>query len=248
MQPLRVIVDRPGAGDWNMALDEALAEQAEAQGIATLRLYAWEPATLSLGYFQRYDERVGHLPSRELACVRRPSGGGAIVHDRELTYSLAIPDARGQKSRREALYRIVHAAIIEVFAACGANLDVCGSTTAKRGAGSEPFLCFERRAAGDLLCGSAKVVGSAQRRNRGAVLQHGSILLGKSPHAPDLPGIEDLSSRTIERELLADSLAQVIGSALNMSPQSVGIEDSTRGRADELVAAKYANTAWTHRR
>jgi lipoate-protein ligase A len=246
MQPLQVIVDQPAAGDWNMAVDEALAEQAEAQGLATLRLYAWTPATLTLGYFQRYDERDSHAPSRDLACVRRPSGGGAIVHDRELTYSLMMPDTRGLKSRREALYRIVHAAIIEVVSAWGVSLDVCGPTASKRSA--EPFLCFARRAVGDLLCGSEKVVGSAQRRNRGAVLQHGSILLGRSQCAPELPGIEDLSGQPIDRERLASRLSQAIGSALNMSVQPARIEDPLRYRADELVATKYASAAWTRRR
>ena len=83
----RLILDPPADGLWNMALDEALLELAGESGIPTLRLYRWQPATLSLGYFQPYQDRESHPPSTTCPVVRRSSGGGAILHDRELTYS-----------------------------------------------------------------------------------------------------------------------------------------------------------------
>src|SRR5882724_9809402 len=98
MEHLRLIIDPPAHGAWNMAVDEALLESAAVDGIATLRLYQWSEPTLSLGYFQPAADRQTHPASRECPLVRRASGGGAILHDRELTYSLAIPE----KSARAA--------------------------------------------------------------------------------------------------------------------------------------------------
>src|SRR4051812_36941289 len=89
----RVLFDPPAEGAWNMAVDEALGEAAAETKIATLRFYGWSRPTLSLGYFQKHDERVAHVGSAGCELVRRASGGGAIVHDRELTYSLALPCA-----------------------------------------------------------------------------------------------------------------------------------------------------------
>ncbi len=87
----RLLIDPPGAGAWNMAVDEMLLEWSAAQGGCCLRLYGWREATLSLGYFQEYADRAGHGPSRNCPVVRRLTGGGAIVHDAELTYSLVVP-------------------------------------------------------------------------------------------------------------------------------------------------------------
>ena len=91
--PCRLLFDTPAEGAWNMAVDETLGEIAAESGIATLRFYGWSRPTLSLGYFQNYDERLSHSASMNCAIVRRASGGGAILHDRELTYSLALPCA-----------------------------------------------------------------------------------------------------------------------------------------------------------
>src|SRR5688500_9559950 len=91
MSALRVITDPPASGAWNMAVDEALLESAATGSVATLRFYEWHEPTLSLGYFQPAADREQHAASRACPLVRRASGGGAIVHDRELTYSLAWP-------------------------------------------------------------------------------------------------------------------------------------------------------------
>src|SRR5688500_20216584 len=87
----RLLLDVPAPGAWNMAVDEALLESAALENRCTLRFYRWSEPTLSLGYFQRYEDRRQHAASLSCACVRRASGGGAILHDHELTYSLAVP-------------------------------------------------------------------------------------------------------------------------------------------------------------
>src|SRR4051812_39572627 len=91
VQRCSLIIDAPADGAWNMALDEALLHAAESDGTATLRFYGWREPTLSLGYFQKHVDRALHSASENCTLVRRTSGGGAILHDRELTYSIALP-------------------------------------------------------------------------------------------------------------------------------------------------------------
>jgi lipoate-protein ligase A len=127
-----------------MAVDEALLEAAAADGHCTLRLYRWQEPTLSLGYFQAYADRWQHAASSQTAIVRRPSGGGAIMHDRELTYSLAIPSRHPLAVRRLECYRAVHLALVEVLAQWG--IEATMATQSERlAAAREPFLCFHRR-------------------------------------------------------------------------------------------------------
>src|SRR5688572_17520100 len=111
----RLIIDSPAAGPRNMAIDEALLSDATENGVATLRFYQWSEPTLSLGYFQRYDERYQHTGSRDCAVVRRQSGGGAILHDRELTYSLALPAGHPLARDSQRLYSAIHEAFINML-------------------------------------------------------------------------------------------------------------------------------------
>src|SRR5688500_2618026 len=108
MLNVRLINDPPAPGAWNMAVDEALLESAAERGIATLRLYRWSEPTLSLGYFQAAGDRIQHPASLGCPMVRRASGGGAIIHDSELTYSLAIPQPDVRAHAATDLYEAVH--------------------------------------------------------------------------------------------------------------------------------------------
>ena len=170
----RLIVDGPAAGTWNMAVDEVLLDRSAEQGAIALRFYGWSEPTLSLGYFQGYQERQRHAPSSQSAVVRRSSGGGAILHDRELTYSLARRGGQALADDSTWLYTAVHEALIETLSACGIHAALCLGANPADGA-EEPFLCFERRAAGDVLLGQAKICAQApsRRRARGPLLQHG---------------------------------------------------------------------------
>src|SRR5262245_22040097 len=108
----RLILDSPSPGAWNMAVDEVLLVDAAENNVATLRFYGWNEPTLSLGYFQRYEDRQQHAASRECAIVRRQTGGGAILHDRELTYSLVLPPRHPFAKQNEKLYQAVHQVFI----------------------------------------------------------------------------------------------------------------------------------------
>jgi lipoate-protein ligase A len=228
----RLLLDPPAAGPWNMAVDEALLETAASLGRATLRFYAWEKPTLSLGYFQAARERQLHAASATCPFVRRPSGGGAIIHDRELTYSIALPleDVRSDPASR--LYDACHETLVTSLS----ELGVAAATYRAPGSGRpspggqastvQPFLCFQRRCCGDVVSEGFKVAGSAQRRRRRAVLQHGSILLARSERAPELPGILEIAGRALfPAELidrwtprLAERLGLGLGHTADLSP------------------------------
>ena len=187
---LRVLIDdEPQSGAWNMAVDEVLLESAITRDIATLRFYRWREPTASLGYFQREADFLAETRFANLPAVRRLSGGGTLIHDRELTYSLTLPPSQRLIEHPVELYDLVHTAFIDVFHRRGIALGQRGSAVHQK---NEPLLCFVREDEHDLVLLGHKVLGSAQRRRRGAILQHGGLVLGASPAAPELPGICDL--------------------------------------------------------
>jgi len=254
MPPANLIVDTASSGVVNMARDEALLQWAGCgDGVLTLRFYAWNPATISLGYFQGYDEiKAVDPPAAELPVVRRTTGGGAILHDQEITYSLTLP-ARHQLVAEDPnrLYRLAHAAIIEAVghgsrpfgdAHCGS----CGESS-RRG----PFFCFARRHPLDVVvdrpgspAGTAKVAGSAQRRTPLAILQHGSIMLeSRYPQQP-VATWSELEGRSISfaeaSQRLTRSFAAVLGCEFRRivwPPSLLEIADQARQR--------YESDAWT---
>jgi lipoyl(octanoyl) transferase len=248
----RLVIDDPLPGDWNMAVDEALLEQAAEAGSVCLRLYEWSEPTLSLGYFQPLADRARHAASRNCPLVRRSSGGGAILHDRELTYSLALPSGHRLARQAEELYIAAHETLIEALAtlgvAAGMNRAVSGLAPE-----AEPFLCFERRAVGDVLVGDAKIAGSkiagsAQRRRRGAVLQHGSILLETSPQAPELQGIEQLTGAGLKPADLERAWLPTLQNRLGLQFRRQPLTAAEFERARTLVAEKFGNPSWNVRR
>ncbi|MFO0807372.1 MAG: lipoate--protein ligase family protein [Gemmataceae bacterium] len=186
-------------GPTNMAIDGALLEHAVA-GSVSLRFYSWHPATLSLGYFQRATERPVSLPF-----VRRSTGGGAIIHDHDLTYALALPADVYLATDRPWVCRI-HDAIRAALTDVGVDRLACATVETGRG----EFLCFSHQIPGDIAIDSHKIVGSAQRRRAGGTLIHGSVLLATSTYAPHLPGIRELVGRVLSSEMLADRIASEI--------------------------------------
>jgi lipoate-protein ligase A len=257
--PFRLLLDPPAAGAWNMAVDETLLQAAAVEGQCTLRFYQWAEPTLSLGYFQAYADRGQHEASRRAAVVRRASGGGAIMHDFDVTYSLAVPERHPLAADRLGTYRIVHDALVAVLADLGieASLFACGAPGL--GCGNEiapsqpafprqPFLCFQRRAPGDVLVCGEKVAGSAQRRCRGAVLQHGSVLLARSPAAPELAGLKELAAATILVEEFIQAWLEELSPALGIAWRRDTLTEEHRRRAAQLAAEKYQFAAWTNAR
>lgn len=242
---MRLRVLRTGAlgGCDNMGLDEALLEAAPS-GPPTLRFYQWAAPTLSLGYFQRLEERQTHPASAACPVVRRSTGGGAILHDRELTYSYTAAAAFERSSGvAETIYRQFHASLIEALSEWGVDARLCDS-----GSRASPFLCFQRRARGDVLSGASKICGSAQRRHRGGLLQHGSVLLARSPFAPELPGIAEVSGVDLPTEGLVTAWLDRLSVRQGWETDVAPAPEPLLRRGADLAKEKYASGAWTGRR
>ena len=259
----RLLIDPPASGFWQMAADETLLDSAAA-GTPTLRFYEWSEPTLSLGYFQAQRDRALHRSSRDYPLVRRQTGGGAILHDRELTYSLALPLAHPLAADAMQLYLAAHRALIDTLGSLGieAQLRTPGEAARKvsdLGIGaqavapvernvSEPFLCFQRAAEGDVLFAGTKICGSAQRRRRGAILQHGSLLLAASPAAPELAGLLELTGNSPSPTELIAPWSRELAFQLRLHLRAAPLDETERERVRTLAVEKYDTAAWNRRR
>jgi lipoate-protein ligase A len=253
--PCSVFIDPPADGALNMAVDETLLELAANEGRASLRFYQWREPTLSLGYFQAYADRAMHAASSSAPVVRRLSGGGALMHDRELTYSMCLPRSHPLSRQSAHLYGVAHSALLRVLAQLGIHARMHNDRAEHKASDhspqdtSEHFLCFARRTAADVVAESeqdrVKIVGSAQRRRRGAVLQHGALLLDASKFAPELPGLHQVNSQELDLpaliaawcDHLADQLGLVMIPARDPSMDTLHIQKSLLDR--------YASPSWT---
>lgn len=258
--PVELIVDaKPHSGRFNMAMDEALLELGGTRQHCVCRVYQWSEPTVTLGYFQaKQEEQVSPFP--ELPVVRRLSGGGAILHDQELTYSTILPAEHPVRQDPSQLYVVLHNALIHLLVKCGAPCCLRSQYSSRgtdkaqelgtQGQSTESFLCFLRQNPNDIvdLGSGRKVVGSAQRRRKGIILQHGSILLRASEMTPNLLGLLDLHPQfDLPRFqcLLPEYLAATLGtpvtqrsyteeelgqSAKNMDRSDVELRSSTERR------------------
>ncbi|MFW6171037.1 MAG: lipoate--protein ligase family protein [Planctomycetota bacterium] len=227
-----------------MAVDDVLLQTASLKNRLTLRIYRWETPTLSFGYFQEHAARSRHVASQNCPTVRRVTGGGAIVHDREVTYSLTLP-VTDRQSPPHDWYALVHAASVATLGRHGVPARLCPQAEAGR---EREFLCFQRRTAGDLLLDGWKIGGSAQRRQRQALLQHGSLLLQQSPAAPELPGVEELAEVDLTiTSWLEDWIAE-LGKRLGIAWQTGSLNDDERALARQQAQEKFAAPKWALRR
>lgn len=245
-QALRLLVDPPLDGPANMARDEALMLRVgRGESVPTLRLYRWDPPTISLGYFQPIaDYESLEPPEGELAVVRRLTGGGAILHDLELTYSLTLPSGHpllGDGPNR--LYELLHDAVITCLTGLGLEANRDGETddsTPTRG----PFFCFARRHRYDVLIGGDKIAGSAQRRTREAVLQHGSIILAnryaQQPTAAAPTAFEEAVEQVLAR------FPSDVSAGVDIAIEPGSWQDEEVAAAGDLIA-KYTGDEWTRR-
>lgn len=236
-----LIDDAAGSGSWNMAVDEALLESAPSGTDVTLRWYRWQEATVSLGYFQKSGasdrSRFGSLP-----LVRRLSGGGAILHHHELTYSCTIGPQHPLAADPTQLYGQVHSAIIDVLAEFGVKAAMRGR---KIDEVEHLFLCFGRGDSRDVVMDGHKILGSAQRRRRGAILQHGSLLMRKSIYAEEFPGLCDLSGVDVPEDELLVAMASRVWEALATTVEPGSLTDEERALAASLEEQKYRLLDWS---
>lgn len=253
----RVLLTPPASGAENMALDDALMERARDTGESVLRVYSWSAATLSFGRHQaargQYD--ADRIRERGLDVVRRPTGGRAVLHHREITYSATAPlnDGGGLRSS----YARINALLVAALAELGVAADVAAPRTRAPHPGVAP--CFDEPSAGELTVDGRKLAGSAQWRHDGALLQHGSILveddqsalaeLTIAPARP-IPAPATLSAalgRTPSPTEAMNAFAAAIRRLEHTEPRPLELEDEIRARAAALVV-RYLDDAWTWRR
>ncbi len=186
-------LDAAQSGHENMHRDQSALELVTRNPRRSIvRIYRWETPTVSLGYFQKDDAEID---ARLQQCprVRRVTGGGAILHDDELTYSCVLPTSHPLCRTPIQIYNVIHGAIVTLLQQCGVDCAMRQDLLeAQSQSTDEPFLCFLRSDPRDVVLSGAKILGSAQRRRRGNVLQHGSILMRASRLTPEIPGIVDL--------------------------------------------------------
>ncbi|TFG63686.1 MAG: lipoate--protein ligase family protein [Gemmatimonadales bacterium] len=263
---IRLLHDGPQTGGRNMAADESLMNSAR-EGLVTVRFYGWEPGALSFGRNQtaagKYDAEMAAV--RSIDIVRRPTGGRTVYHHRELTYCVTAP-AELWGSLREAYCRI-NQALASGLQSLGAPV-VCVSdgvsTPAPR---PTARACFSDPLPGEVTAEGRKLVGSAQWRDKGALLQHGSILLINEQRVTEelrmgaggqgaaarqdadtgAIGLSDLLSRVPPVVKLVKALAAGFETEFDTEVRA-GSFSTAETRTSDRLLARYTDPAWTWRR
>ncbi len=265
----RLLLTDPLDGPLNMAIDQAIMEAVSANRVPpTLRFFAWEPACLSLGYMQSIqDVDLARLTLAGWDIVRRMTGGRAILHTDELTYSVAVPtDDPLVAGGIVDSYRRLSAALVEGLRSLGVVPEAD-----KRAAGHNSAngpVCFEVPSHYEITVGGRKLIGSAQVRRFGAVLQHGTL-----PLWGDLARICDVlvfaseqerqraRERVLERAITleqamgrivswheaASAMAEGFRRVFDLDLQETSLSDDEYRRAAELRATQYATETWNAR-
>ncbi|HHY45061.1 MAG TPA: lipoate--protein ligase family protein [Firmicutes bacterium] len=270
---VRLLSHEPAKGSYNMAVDEAILRScARGETGPTLRFYQWNPACLSLGYFQDVSREVNMeaLPSQGVDLVRRVTGGKAVLHDNELTYSVVVPEKMLPGSVLET-YRRISQALVEGLRLMGipATLAALEHGVTSRDPRFRQAACFSAPSWFEILWEGKKLIGSAQNRKSGIILQHGSIplrfdasklvkcILTKSPEHAErtrsmlerkAAGVCDALGRECERFELEEHLKAGFAAALGWQLEPGNLTAREEEEAKKLAETKYGNPAWTMER
>ncbi|MCA1025517.1 MULTISPECIES: lipoate--protein ligase family protein [Cytobacillus] len=272
----RFIHSGMGSPSFNMALDEALLDwNSEGKMPPVIRFYGWNPATLSIGYFQKVDKEIKLEAVKEngLGFVRRPTGGRGVLHEHELTYSVIVPEEHPQmpKTVTEA-YRVISEGVLRGFQQLGleAYFAVPRSKEEKEMLKNpRSSVCFDAPSWYELVVEGRKVAGSAQTRQKGVILQHGSILLDldedklfslfkysndrvkermQRAFSSKAVAINELTDRTItyEEAVVAFKKGFEEGLDIILEPYELSAEEITY--VEKLAKERYENDEWTFKR
>jgi lipoate-protein ligase A len=267
----RLIIQPPATGAVNMAVDEAILESAGKQLVPpTLRLYAWDPPCLSLGYAQPIsDVDWGRLEAFGWHLVRRPTGGRAILHTDELTYSISGPqnEPRLAGSVLES-YHVLSRALLAALHTLTIPAHSTSHPPTGLGDAQKGPVCFEVPSNYEITVDGKKLLGSAQARRREGVLQHGTLpisgdlrritqVLVFADEAQRIRAGERLLERaaTLEAVLgyipdwttVADAIVEAFNSELNLELLSGELTPTEVERAEQLNEEKYSNPDWTRK-
>ena len=270
MDTWRLIKNPPAHGAWNMAVDEAILEAiGKEESSPTLRLYAWEPACLSLGYAQPIsDVDVQCLQNHGWELVRRPTGGRAVLHVDELTYSVIAPlnEPRIAGSVLESYHRLAQA-LVEALKLLGAHVEVEKNSPSSNSTNINP-VCFDVPSTYEITVKGRKLIGSAQARRKEGVLQHGSLPLAGDLRRilqvlafPDelsraraserlltrAATVESILKRSVSWEEAAVAFITAFETTLDLDLRLGDLSPKEKIRADELAQIKYGHSSWTEK-
>jgi len=270
MDTWRLLLTPPSRGAWNMAVDEALLESVgRGDSLPALRLYAWQPPCLSLGYAQPFsDVDIPRLKERGWELVRRPTGGHAILHTDELTYSVIAPvyEPRLAGALLESYNRLA-GALLAALRRLGLPVEMQERPAASRAGNVNP-VCFEVPSSYEITFRGKKIVGSAQARRKEGVLQHGSLpLTGDLTRIlqvlifPDEEARTRAASHLLERATTVETaLGRIVSwneaaqayiaafrSVLALDLQPGELSPQEKARTGQLVAAKYTHPDWNRK-
>lgn len=260
---------------FNMALDEALLNfVADGKIPPVVRFYGWNPKTLSIGYFQKLEKEIDleKVKTGGYGLVRRATGGRGVLHDKELTYSVIVPESHPEmpKTVTEA-YKVISTGLLEGFIDLGfdAYFSV-PKTEAQRAKLKDPrsSVCFDAPSWYELVVEGKKIAGSAQTRQKGVILQHGSILQSinvdelfelfiyqnprmkekmKTAFYSKAVSIQDLTDRTITIEMMEEAFYKGFEKGLNKKLVPYEMSDEILAETHRLIE-KYKSEAWMNRR
>ncbi|MBW3113585.1 lipoate--protein ligase family protein [Bacillus sp. MCCB 382] len=261
---------------YNMALDEALLEwHSEGKIPPTIRFYGWDPATLSVGYFQKVEKEINLDAVKEhgLGFVRRPTGGRGVLHEHELTYSVIVSEEHPEmpKTVTEA-YRVISEGILKGFQGLGLEAYFAVPKTAEEREGLKnprSSVCFDAPSWYELVVEGRKVAGSAQTRQKGVILQHGSILLDldedklfslfnypsdrvkermQRAFKNKAVAMNEISSETITMDMAKDAFKKGFEEGLNIHLEPYELSEEETQYVVDLAKSRYESDEWNFKR
>lgn len=261
---------------FNMALDEALLEwHSEGKIPPTIRFYGWNPPTLSIGYFQKVEKEIDMeaVKKHGLGFVRRPTGGRGVLHDQELTYSVIVSEAHPKMPQTVTeAYRVISQGILEGFRFLGLDAYFAVPKTEEEKAdlkNPRSAVCFDAPSWYELVVEGRKVAGSAQTRQKGVILQHGSILLDldeemlfrlfKYPNERvkerlrqnfkhKAVAINELTERKITLPEAKEAFFKGFEKGLEIVLEPYTLSAEEMAYVNELAEKKYASDEWNFKR
>lgn len=276
MEQWRFVMSDAMSPAMNMAIDEAiLIAHSEGKVPPTVRFYTWNPATLSIGYFQKAEKEIDKEQVERLGIgfVRRPTGGRAVLHDKELTYSVIVSEKHPlMPSGVTEAYKVISLGLLHGFQALGLQAEMVSlASEEEKEKYSSPgsSACFDSPSWYELVVEGKKVAGSAQTRQKGVILQHGSILLDMD--VEQLFALLRFPSDRVKQRMI-ESFRQKAVTINDVSPTPVSLNEAItafrtgfasglgidlvdqeltadeRQLAEELARERYATDEWNYRR
>lgn len=260
---------------YNMAMDEALLNFVSRGEIdPVVRFYTWDPATLSVGYFQRLKKEIDidKVKEKGLGLVRRQTGGRGVLHDKELTYSVIVPESHpNMPSTITEAYRVISEGLLEGFKLLGFDAYFAiPRSKEEREKLKQPrsAVCFDAPSWYELVVEGRKIAGSAQTRQKGVILQHGSLLQDvdvdelfdmfifkndrlkekmKKAFVDKAVAINDISDRHISIEEMEKAFEEGFKKGLNIEFKPISLTENQLAEV-KVLEEKYRSEEWLYKK